>query len=43
MLCKRWLGINEAVAYKRMLSWTKNDDKNMGNFFSEFNVNGKGW
>jgi hypothetical protein len=32
MLCKRWLDINEEVAYRKMLSCTKKNGKNMEKF-----------
>jgi hypothetical protein len=42
MLCKRWLDINEEIAYRKMLSCrNKMTAKIWENFYSEFNVNGK--
>jgi hypothetical protein len=39
MLCKRWLDINEEIAYRKVLS---NGKKILENFYSELSVNGKG-
>jgi hypothetical protein len=42
-MCKRWLDINEEEAYRKILSCTnKMTVKIWDNFYSEFNVNGKG-
>jgi hypothetical protein len=42
MLCKRWLDINEEIAYRKVLSCTKNDDKYVGKFLLGLSINGKG-
>jgi hypothetical protein len=42
MLCKRWLDINEDIAYRKVLSCKKNMVKILENFYSGFHVNGKG-
>jgi hypothetical protein len=42
-MCKRWLDINEEVAYRKMLSCTnKVTVKIWENFYSKFNVKGRG-
>jgi hypothetical protein len=43
ILCKRWLDINEEIAYRKVLSCTKKKMvKILENFYSGLSVNGKG-